>query len=102
MIQKAVLKKLLIGIFHVFETTTNNTVKLLHRKMMDSFFFFFFLSWTGFYQDLEKLGLESMTSHLMFQSNIVYRVYRKQRLFSGSALHLPQQLMMPRLLLLNF
>ena len=62
----------------------------------------FFGMITGFCHDHEKPKLENMMNHLMLWSNIGCRVFKKLWLSNGSALHLPPQLPMLKMLVLNF
>lgn len=96
MIQEEVLNKFLIGI--AFFLSFFSLAKLCRMLNKSSLCILISLV-TEFYQDLEKLVLENIPIHQMLQSSIWCRVNKKLWLFNGCALHLPQQLMMPSLLL---
>ena len=86
----------------IIERYTQFILKLITNFDFDKLFMWSMFCITEFCPGLVKLVLESMTSPLILQSNIACKANRKLWLFSGFALHLLPQLMMPELLLQSF
>lgn len=100
MIWKEALKKLLRGIDVFSEAYICEFVAVVIHWVQLKWECFGMI--TGFCHDHVKPKLENMMNHLMLQSNIGCRVFKKLWLSNGSALHLPPRLLMLKMLVPNF